>query len=68
MQETPLHWAAERGHLDTVRCLVDKGAETESMEVTIGVSEWEYIAECKLVLLVRVCSQSPDQQSGRHCC
>ena len=27
-QETPLHWAAYGGHVETVRCLVDKGADT----------------------------------------
>ena len=27
-QKTPLHIAAGRGHVDNVRCLVDKGADT----------------------------------------
>ena len=27
-QKTPLHWAAEGGNLDTVRCLVYNGADT----------------------------------------
>ena len=25
-QDTPLHLAANRGHIDTVQCLIDKGA------------------------------------------
>ena len=28
-QITPLHLAAGKGHVDTVRCLVDKGADTQ---------------------------------------
>ena len=27
-QKTPLHLAAEGGHMDTVTCLVEKGANT----------------------------------------
>ena len=51
-QYTPLHWAAGKGHVDTVRCLVDKGADI-NIEDKNGVSEWEYTADCKLVLLLK---------------
>ena len=37
-QRTPLHWAAEGGHVDTVRMLNDKGADTNIKDV-FGVSE-----------------------------
>ena len=55
-QHTPLHIAAEAGHSDTVRCLVDKGVDT-NIKNRFGVSEREYTADCTLVLLVRVCFQ-----------
>ena len=54
-QMTPLHWAPGIDHVDTVTC-VDKGANTSTKD---EVSECEYTADCKLVLLIRVCSQSP---------
>ena len=53
-QETPLHWAAYEGHVETVRCLVDKGADTNIKNI-FEVSEWEFTADCKLI---RVCFQS----------
>ena len=31
-QRTPLHWAADGDHVDTVRCLVDKGADINVKE------------------------------------
>ena len=37
-QLTPLHMAAHAGHVDTVRCLVDKGADT-NIKNRRGVSE-----------------------------
>ena len=58
-QMTPLHWAPGIDHVDTVTCLVDKGANTSTKD---EVSKWEYTANCKLLLLIRVCSQSPDQK------
>lgn len=57
-QRTPLHTAAAAGHTDTVRCLVDKAADI-NIKNTYGVSD---MAD-KLVLLIRVCSQSCDQSS-----
>ena len=36
-QKTPLHWAAEGGHKDTVEYLVDKGA-TKDIKDCNGVS------------------------------
>ena len=58
-QITPLHFAAGGGHVDTVRCLVDKGADIELKDES-DVSPWEYTADCKLALLISVCSQSPN--------
>ena len=36
---TPLYWAAEKGHVDTVRCLVDNRADINIKEDALGVSE-----------------------------
>ena len=60
-QWTPLHWAAKAGHVDIARYLVDKGADLNIKDGTF-VSEQEYTADCKLVLLVRVCFHSPEQK------
>ena len=60
-QKTPLHLAAGKGHVDIVRYLVDKGADL-NIKDTFGVSEQEYTADYKLVLLVRGCFHSPDQR------
>ena len=54
-QKTPLHVAAGRGHVENVRCLVEKGADI-SIHDKNGVSESEYTADCKIVLLIRVFS------------
>ena len=53
---TPLHFAAYEGHVDAVRYLVDKGADIEHIDGGY-VSEWEYTADCKLVLHTTVPSQ-----------
>ena len=53
---TPLHFAAGGGHVDTVRYLVDKGADIDHIDEG-DVSEWEYTADCKLVLLTTVPNQ-----------
>ena len=50
---TPLHRAAEEGHVDAVTYLVQKGANIHS-EGNDGVSEWECTTDCRLVLLIRV--------------
>ena len=59
-QRTPLHWAVNEGHVDVVRYLVEQGANINFKDKD-EVSEWEYTADCKLVLLVRVCFHSPEQ-------
>ena len=37
-QDTPLQWAAGSGHVNTVKCLIEKGAEVNSKDGG-GVSE-----------------------------
>ena len=44
-----------------MRYLVDKGADI-NIQDRGGVSEQEYTADCKLVLLIRVCFHSPEQR------
>ena len=61
-QWTPLHEAARKGHVDIVRYLVEQGADINIKDED-EVSEWEYTADCKLVLLIRVCFHSPEQRS-----
>ena len=51
-QGTPLHLAAEAGHMDIVRYLVEKGADINIKDDIFKVSEREYTANCKLILLV----------------
>ena len=60
-QSTPLHKAADKGLVHVVRCLVEQGADI-NIKDNDGVSEREYTADCKLVLLVRVCFHSPEQR------
>ena len=60
-QWTPLHFAAREGHVDIVRYLVDKVADL-NIKNEDGVSEREYTADCKLVLLIRVCFHSRKQR------
>ena len=50
---TPLHLAAEGGHVDMVIYLVAKGANIHS-EDDEGVSERECTTDCGLLLLIRV--------------
>ena len=59
---TPLYFAAHEGHVDIVRYLVEQGADPNIKDERFEVSEREYTADCKLVLLVRVCFHSPDQR------
>ena len=46
-QGTPLHLAAEAGHMDIVRHLVEKGADINIKDDTFEVSEREYTGDCK---------------------
>lgn len=39
-QKTPLHVAAERGHVDTVRYLADQAADINIKDSWSGVSEY----------------------------
>ena len=48
--------------MDVVRYLVEQGADVNFKD-DCGVSEREYTADCKLVLLVKVCFHSPKQRS-----
>ena len=59
-QETLLHWAARKGQVNIVRYLVEKDIDINT-EDEDGVSEWEYTADRKLALLVRVGFHSPEQ-------
>ena len=54
--------AADEGHVHVVRYLVEQGADINIKDDLYGVSEWEYTADCKLVLLVKVCFHSPEQR------
>ena len=38
-QDTPLHLAAKAGHLDTVKCLVELGADINIKDAKFGVCE-----------------------------
>ena len=60
-QSTPLHNAACNGHVHIVRCLVEQGADINIKDV-VEVSEQQYTAGCKLVLVIRVCFHSPEQR------
>ena len=59
---TPLHKAAHEGHVDVVRYLVEQGADI-NIKDGVRVSEREYTADCKLVLLVKVWFHSLEQRS-----
>ena len=52
-QWTPVHQAAKEGHVDTVKFLVEKGANIRTKD-GYGVSKRECTTECGLVLLIRV--------------
>ena len=65
-QRTPVLIAAREGHVNIVTCLVEHGAhpniKDDSEQNRYGVSEQEQTADCKLVLLVRVCFHSSNQR------
>ena len=44
-QMSPLHWAADSGHVNIVKCLVEKGANLHSKD-GYGVSEWDCTTDC----------------------
>ena len=48
--------------MHVVRYLVEHGADINNKDDD-GVSEQEYTADCKLVLLIKVCFHSPEQRS-----
>ena len=48
-QRTPLHTAAEKGYMYTVKQLVKKGADI-SIKDNKGVSAWDYTTECMLIV------------------
>ena len=61
-QDTPLDKAVYDGHVHIVRYLVEQGADVNNKS-WFGVSEREYTADCKLVLLIKVCFHSPERRS-----
>ena len=46
---TPLYKAAVKGHVDVVRCLLDKGADI-NIKTDEGVGECDYTANCESLL------------------
>ena len=44
-QMSPLHWAIDKGHLNTMKCLLKKGADVNSKN-NAWVSEWDSTAVC----------------------
>ena len=49
-QMTPLHVAAEGGRVDTVKSLLDNGADSTVMDNN-GVSNWNYATDSRLTAL-----------------
>ena len=49
-QMTPLHVAAEGGRVDTVKSLLDNGADCTVMDNN-GVSNWNYATDSRLTAL-----------------
>jgi len=47
-QMTPLHKAAERGHVDAVELLLQAGADV-NIKDNDGVSEYDYSTDCGLL-------------------
>ena len=52
-QRTALHQAAVAGHVDTVRCLAEKGADINIKDCD-GVSEGHYSADCESLISLLV--------------
>ena len=61
-QYTSLYEAAGKGHVDIVRYLVEQGVNINIKDKD-EVSEREYTADYKLVLLIKVCFHSSEQRS-----
>ncbi len=40
---TPLMWAAKKGHVNVVQCLVEAGANLEAVDRVSGHVVWEYV-------------------------
>ena len=47
-QASPLHFAVDKGHFNTVMCLLEKGADLHNKD-GVGVSTCEYTTDCGLV-------------------
>ena len=60
---SPLHWAADGGHVDTVKCLIEKGADVNCKD------EYE-VSECDCatdwISTSKPCSQVPSLVSSAH--
>ena len=43
---SPLHWAADSGHVNIVKMLIEKGAKLNIEDGAVGVSEWDCTTDC----------------------
>ena len=45
-QMSPLHWAADGGHVNTVKFLIEKGADVNFKDDYYGVNECDCATDC----------------------